>query len=227
MQYNYGQVYVFPVIHPEGANDNFIYLQCENSSGELVEVRLPRLMFQKTPGYSTPEMLGCRVKGTSADGTPILSHDIVQYVKEIYGAPEQQGEIYDFTVVVPSQDGNEYMSVIDRHGIIYRVKRPETPVRKGQRVKGHFYTAKNGYLNLTLVRESAHFPFFRFDEVCEALGMDAVERNRRQLSGMASYGAEGDAKLHAAMVHAGTHGPGKADSDSHNRLHARAWPLPP
>lgn len=177
MQYNYGQVYVFPVIHPEGANDNFIYLQCENSSGELVEVRLPRLMFQKTPGYSTPEMLGCRVKGTSADGTPILSHDIVQYVKEIYGAPEQQGEIYDFTVVVPSQDGNEYMSVIDRHGIIYRVKRPETPVRKGQRVKGHFYTAKNGYLNLTLVRESAHFPFFRFDEVCEALGMDAVERN--------------------------------------------------
>lgn len=177
MHYNYGQVYTFPVIHPDGANDNFFYLQCENYDGESVEVRLTRLQFQKEPEYVTPDKLGCRVKGVLADGTPLLTHDIVQYVNDFYGRPEQQGEIYNFTVVVPSQDGDEYMSVTDKYGINYRVKRPETPMRKGQKVKGHFYTAKNGCLNLTLIRESADYPLYSYEEIGEILGMNIGRRN--------------------------------------------------
>lgn len=177
MQYNYGQVYSFPILHPENENDNYFYLEARGADDTPIEVRLPRLNFQKSESYSDPLTLDCRVKGVSADGVPLLAHDIVQYVKDFYGRPEQIGEIYDFTVVVPSQDGGEYMSVIDDYGIKYRVKRPETPVRKGQRVKGRFYLAKNGYLNLTHVRESADFPLYTFDEICDALDMEAGERN--------------------------------------------------
>lgn len=175
MEYNYGQVYSFPVLTPEDENENYFYLEARDSSDNPVRVRLPKLKFQRSEGYQVPPVLNCRIKGVSADGVPALTHDIVQYVKDFYGRPDQLGEIFDFYIVVPTQEGDEYMSVMDDYGIMYRLKRPETPVRKGQRVKGRFYQAKNGYLNLALVREAADFPLYTYEEVCGAIGMSETD----------------------------------------------------
>ncbi|MDE6312000.1 MAG: ATP-binding protein [Muribaculaceae bacterium] len=119
----------------------------------------------------------CRVRGFDDEGTPVLGHIIENYVEELYSEADRTGEIFDFTVLVPSQDGEEYMTVGDEYGLRYRLKKTEgVQFHKGQRVKGSFYRARNGKLNLKYVREQTDYPFYTFEEVCDGLGLSARER---------------------------------------------------
>ncbi len=175
MQYEIDNEYLFPTVKIDDPENRYIYLKA-NVDGEDRYIKLERIKFQKE-NYTDPAYLKCRVRALDADGTPILGHIIENYVDELYSDADRTGEIFDFTVLVPSQDGEEYMTVSDEYGLRYRLKKTEgVQFHKGQIVKGSFYRARNGKLNLKYIREQTDYPFYTFDEVCDGLRLTNQER---------------------------------------------------
>lgn len=170
MNYNYGQIYTFPVVKQEGGSKNHFYLQAEDASGKEVIIQAPKLLFQKSESYVVPEYLSCRVKGVDTNGVPSVAQDATAYIRDFYGQPGQENEIYDFKVLNPTIGDEKMMAVIDDYGIIYQIKRPDAPIRKGQRVRGRFIQVRNGNLNLVHVSSGkSDYPYFKFKEVCQNL----------------------------------------------------------
>lgn len=178
MNYNYGETRTFPLSRQDSPEENVFYIRAFNNNGDEVEVKLPKLEFQRRPDYLAPAELPCRVKGILADGTPFLTHDKNYYTQEFYGTPERLGKTFEFTVQGVTDEGASQMFIRDSYGLIYTVRKPATPMRRGQRVKGKFNFLRNGFMALTLVADdSSNYPYFTEGEIMHALNIK--ERDRR------------------------------------------------
>ena len=76
--------------------DNFWLEVEQNNSIHLVPLK--KLDFQRKPDYIYPSELFCRVKNFDENGLPVLTHNILPYIYELYKTTFEKGESFEVQV---------------------------------------------------------------------------------------------------------------------------------
>lgn len=176
MLYEIDQCYDFKVL-PGNDTDDFFKLEVDIPAGKT-SVHLPKLQFQRDPGFKMPATLNCRVKNIYDNGVPVLTHVITPYVFELYGKCFADGESFECEVVsVPSEPTEEPFMLRDKYGIFYRLNEPDGLLTKGQIIRCKFTKLLPRFFQIERVDEGAKLPYYSPDLIFEAIGTPRYLRN--------------------------------------------------
>lgn len=169
MIYENGQSYEFPVV--AALSEGEVFTVCVSTPSGDQNVTVTKLAFQKN--QPLPETLQCRVKGMGADGLPVLSPDIRQYVFQLYSDVFRRGGTLECMVIsVPDNPAEEPYGVRDRNGIFYNIREPEAMLSRGQKIRCRFSKMTTRFFVLERVDEGANIPYYSPRDLFAAAGVD-------------------------------------------------------
>ncbi len=176
MNYEIDLSYTFPVL-PGNPGDEVFNLLVDGPEGKAI-VELPKLQFQKQPGYLQPDELQCRVKSFDSDGLPVLTHIIAPYIYQLYEKTFAKGETFECEVIyAPAKPAEEPYMLRDRNGIFFRHNEPEGLLAKGQIVRCKFTRLSQRFFQMVRVDEGAKLPFHSPETLFEYIDTPAVLRS--------------------------------------------------
>lgn len=144
--------------------DNFWLEVEQNNSIHLVPLK--KLDFQRRSDYIYPQELFCRVKNFDENGLPVLTHNVLPYIYELYKTTFEKGESFEVQVAwVPFNPTEEAYSVRDRNGIFFRLSDPDGLLAKGQIIRCRFDKLTPKFFQIRRVDEGARLPFYSPDNI--------------------------------------------------------------
>lgn len=169
MIYDIDRTYDFRVLSAP-PDDEFFLLAVDGPSGPA-EVRLGKLLFQRSPSYICPGYLSCRVKYIDDRGLPVLTHAIAPYVFELYSDIFNKGGTFEAEVMsVPANPAEEPYMLRDRNGIFFRLNEPDGLLVKGQKVRCRITKLTPTFFKMERVDEGAKLPYYSPSFILDELG---------------------------------------------------------
>lgn len=155
---------------PTDANEEMFELRVEGPEGPAT-VTLPKLNFQKQPGYKVPATLLCRVKSIGYNGLPVLTHIVAPYVFQLYEETYTKGESIECQVLfVPSNPAEEPYRICDSNGIFFALYDSDGILSKGQTVRVKFHRLSPTSFTIVRIDSGAKLPFYEPKTIFNAIG---------------------------------------------------------
>lgn len=159
----------FEVIQDFGPDEDFFRLKIPG----VGEHRLPKFKFQRN--RPLPKTLRCRIRYVN-NGVPVPSHNIPQYVNELYSAGYSAGKDFQFRVTEMPVRASDPFVVEDDYGIKYRLFDSGSGLELGQTVRCRFVKLSPRFFSLQRADGEMRLPFVSFDDVVSRLNVRPVVR---------------------------------------------------